>query len=126
MLPHIVVCAPEPHLSRAITLYLLRSDFDVWTASSADAAIERLESVQPRVLVVDLDMPAPQLARLLHAVASDTSEHSVQIVGLSQRPLDDVLDERYARVLTKPFSPRVLRRIVSELVGQPQALAPGV
>lgn len=122
MFPHVVVCTSEPHLSRALALHLLRSDFDVWTVSSADAAIERLESVQPKVLLLDLDMPAQQLARLLHALPAVAGGPFVQIVGLTQRPLDDVLDERYARVLTKPFSPRVLRKIVRELVNSQQAI----
>lgn len=116
MNPHVIVYAPEPHLTRLIALHLLRSDFDVWTASSIDAALDRVAKVAPQVAIVDLDIPAHQLERLLANLDSGTGLSRKQIIGFTHRPLDDALDNRITRILPKPLNPRVLRRLVSELV----------
>ncbi|MBI1346552.1 response regulator [bacterium] len=112
MVPHVIVCATEAHLTRALALHLMRSDLDVWTASSVPALIEQFDRVRPQILIIDLDLPEEQLARLWMPGGLLAEEPHVRVIGLTSRPLDDVLDVRYARVLAKPISPRMLRRIV--------------
>ena len=119
----ILVVDDEEDVSDLIREILTRDGFDVDTAVSAEAALERLESADYTLILTDLNMPGmggrgiyerllrdrPGLARRVGFVTGDTM--SPQARGF--------LDGAGRPYLEKPIAPVELRKLAHSMLGKP-------
>ena len=124
-MPTILIVDDEPRIAAIAGDYLRHAGFSVVTAETGAAGLERMRSVRPALVVLDLrlpDMDGIDVARALRAVSN------VPIVMLTARAEESDrllgLDAGADDYVVKPFSPRelvarvraVLRRSGAETV----------
>ena len=105
-MPHVLVVDDEPQLLRTMELTLVARGYDVTTASSGTAALRKVTSARPDLLILDLGLPdidGQDLIRILHP-----QEPMLPIIVLSARSgsQDKVtaLDLGAVDYVTKPFN----------------------
>jgi DNA-binding response OmpR family regulator len=124
-MPTILIVDDEPRIAAIAGDYLRHAGFSVVTAETGASGLERMRSVRPALVVLDLrlpDMDGIEVARALRAVSN------VPIVMLTARAEESDrllgLDAGADDYVVKPFSPRelvarvraVLRRSGAETV----------
>ncbi len=124
-MPTILIVDDEPRIAAIAGDYLRHAGFSVVTAETGASGLERMRSVRPALVVLDLrlpDMDGIDVARALRAVSN------VPIVMLTARAEESDrllgLDAGADDYVVKPFSPRelvarvraVLRRSGAETV----------
>ena len=105
-MPHVLVVDDEPHLLRTMELTLLARGYHVSTAVTGTAALRKVTTARPDVLILDLGLPdldGQDLIRILHP-----QEPTLPIIVLSARSgsQDKVtaLDLGAVDYVTKPFN----------------------
>jgi two-component system response regulator CpxR len=108
-MPTILIVDDEPRIAAIAGDYLRHAGFSVVTAETGAAGLERMRSVRPSLVVLDLrlpDMDGIDVARALRAVSN------VPIVMLTARAEESDrllgLDAGADDYVVKPFSPREL------------------
>ena len=108
-MPTILIVDDEPRIAAIAGDYLRHAGFSVVTAETGAAGLERMRSVRPALVVLDLrlpDMDGIDVARALRAVSN------VPIVMLTARAEESDrllgLDAGADDYVVKPFSPREL------------------
>jgi len=99
---------------------LRRAGFDVVRASNGDAALEELDRHNPRVLVLDINMPRRDGLEVLRIVRRNLERARLRILVLTAHAQADFA-ERARRdgaddYLIKPFAPKELIERVRRLV----------
>lgn len=132
----ILVVDDDPKTIEIIRLRLERDGFFVSSARDGQAALDRIRTDSPDLVVLDLMLPRIEGFDLCHIVRSELGS-AVPIIMLSARSTEDDkltgLELGADDYLTKPFSPRelsaritaVLRRTISQAPSQPAALSAG-
>ncbi len=128
MSPRILVVDDEPDLLELVRVSLVKAGFQVETAATGRAAIEKLEAAPPDLLVLDLMLPDvsgneicrkvrghPALSDLPVVMLTAKSEEVDRVVGF-ELGADDYV--------AKPFSPRELALRVAAVLRR-RAAAPG-
>jgi DNA-binding response OmpR family regulator len=131
----IVVIEDDPNIADLVDLYLRREGFRVVQASTGSAGLEAVAREQPRLVVLDVGLPADMdglaVCRTLRA------DSDVPVVMLTARDgeIDRVLGLELGAddYITKPFSPRelvarvraILRRSESGGRQRPRVLSVG-
>ena len=83
-------------------------------ASSAEEALEQARTVQPDVLLVDIDLPGMDGLRLVRELASRLPETAIVMltVSTSERDVLDAMRHGARGYLTKDLSPEALLRTI--------------
>jgi len=97
----------------------LESDFEVETCMDGKTAIERLKSIKPDIVVLDLNLPGMSGTNILTYVRGDNRLKKIRVILTTA-------DERQAESLTniadivllKPVSPTVLKDLALRLTGR--------
>src|SRR5687767_13145602 len=71
LMPRVLVCDDEAHITRTIALRLRKAGFVVETASNGEGALEALERNVPDLLISDCQMPGLDGIGLCHKVRAD-------------------------------------------------------
>jgi two-component system, OmpR family, alkaline phosphatase synthesis response regulator PhoP len=105
----ILVVDDEPHIIELTTLYLQNAGYHTETAIDGAEALEKITSVQPALIVLDLMLPKVDGWEVCRRTRA---ESNVPIIMLTAR--DDDIDKIVGLelgaddYLTKPFNPREL------------------
>ncbi|MDR3335504.1 MAG: response regulator transcription factor [Treponema sp.] len=114
---NVLIIEDVTELAELISLYLTREGFDIKTAETAEAALVILETWQPDLIILDLNLPGMDGFEFLHTYRR-TENTPVMIV--SARNSDEDLIAGFGHgadeFVTKPFSPRVLAARVRALL----------
>jgi len=97
---------------------LLGSEYQIASASTAEEALERIESFDPDVMLLDLRLPGMDGEELLHRVASNRpTVRVVVITGTAGPDAGARLCRQGARdFLQKPFGLGLLRERLEEVL----------
>ncbi|MEW6045680.1 MAG: response regulator transcription factor [Bacillota bacterium] len=129
----ILVVDDEPHILKAVSRRLERSGYQVDMAADGEEALEKFESFQPDLVVLDLMLPRLDGYEVCHAIRERSSTPIIILSARSEEP--DRLTGFWLGAddyLTKPFSlaelvlriQAVLRRARGEGVGERPQPAP--
>jgi two-component system OmpR family response regulator len=106
---HVLVADDEAHIRDVVQYALEREGFRVTLVESGTAALERIESLEPDLVVLDVMMPGVDGLEVCRRIRAKTR---VPILFLSARSdeIDRVVGLELGAddYLTKPFSPREL------------------
>ncbi|MFW5741090.1 MAG: response regulator [Myxococcota bacterium] len=123
-LPTVLVVDDEPSVLRAVQR-ILRDNFEVVTAESGNAALDKLASEDFGAVLCDLQMPLPDGADIYRRIKQSKphmASHFAFMTGgaLSSRATAflDEAEQMGIVVLNKPFDHRRVRSIVLELVSK--------
>ena len=115
-----VVVAEDDNLTALLTTEVLRrAGFSVVRASDGEAALEEVERLHPKVMVLDINMPRRDGLEVLRIVRRNLETARLRILVLSSHAQADV-DERARRegaddYLVKPYAPADLVERVRRL-----------
>ncbi|MEI6621084.1 MAG: response regulator, partial [Actinomycetes bacterium] len=115
-LPFVLVVDDEPEITRTIA-DMLRRDYQVLTASSAQEGLELLRANSVAVILTDQRMPGGTGAELL-AHALDVSPETTRILFTGYSDISAVIDAvnegQVYRYMTKPWRPDELRAAIGQ------------
>lgn len=115
-----VVVAEDDNLTALLTTEVLRrAGFSVVRASDGEAALEEVERLHPKVMVLDINMPRRDGLEVLRIVRRNLESARIRILVLSSHAQADVA-ERARRegaddYLVKPYAPADLVERVRRL-----------
>jgi two-component system, OmpR family, alkaline phosphatase synthesis response regulator PhoP len=122
MSAHILLCEDEVPILKATEFKLKKAGFEVECAEDGQAAWEAIERRLPDLLITDLQMPRLNGYELTQRIRDDAVTASLPIIMLTAKGYElaehDVVSKwGVVAVMTKPFSPRELLKLVEETVG---------
>ncbi|MCX7624744.1 MAG: response regulator [Candidatus Sumerlaeaceae bacterium] len=122
----ILVVDDDPDV-RAIILLALKDSFEVVTCTSGVEALERIDRLEPDLIVMDVMMPVLTGIETVRAIKKDARFSNVPVIFLTARTDNEAVREAM-RVggdfyVIKPFDPAALRTTV-EQVAQTHRLVP--
>jgi two-component system alkaline phosphatase synthesis response regulator PhoP len=116
----VLLCDDEVHVLRAAEIKVSQSGFEVRTARDGQEAWEAILQDRPDVLVTDLQMPRVDGFELIRRIRENPATRDLPILMLTAKGFELAHDEMaqkwgIAGVLAKPFSPRELVRMISQV-----------
>lgn len=113
--PLAFIVEDDPHLNQIFSL-ALQDDFSIESFADGDAAIAALSQTQPRLLLLDLNLPGQPGSGILARVRSDPNLRGVTVIlCTADHRQADTLRDQADFVLLKPVSPIQLRQLAARL-----------
>lgn len=128
MTQRILLCDDEIHILRAAEFKLKRAGFEVDIAGDGEEGWLRILEHRPDILVTDCQMPRLDGLGLIQRMREHEETREIPALMLTAKGFELCAEDLAARlnvlaVLAKPFSPRELLQIVTDvLAGQPVAI----
>ena len=127
MTVRILVCDDEAHITRTIGLRLRKAGFEVELADDGVAAWQAAEREAPDLLISDCQMPRMNGIELCRKMRNDYRFTNVPIILLTAKAYElptRTLERELgiSAVVSKPFSPRDLLKLVQLLTGSEELM----
>ena len=119
----ILLIEDEPNIAEAVRFILTRDGWRLDHWSEGSQALARIAQVRPRLVILDVMLPAQSGLEVLAALRADPRLAQTPVLVLTARGTAGrgaIVPEGADRVMAKPFDNDDLRRVVSEMLGQPQ------
>jgi two-component system, cell cycle response regulator DivK len=113
----ILIVDDNPHNLKLARVLLVGEGYEVRTATDAEQALELLDSYQPRLILMDLQLPGMDGLELTRRLKSDRTRRDIIVVALTAYAMKG--DEEKARAagcddyVSKPIDTEALPRIVA-------------
>jgi DNA-binding response OmpR family regulator len=123
MAKRVLVCDDEPYIVESVSYVVRRAGFEVLIAEDGETALATARREKPDLVFLDIMMPGLTGDEVCRRLKSDPSTRSIHVVILTARGQEE--DERRAmengadQFMTKPFSPRKLRAMLHQVLGEP-------
>ena len=118
----ILVVDDEIYIVHILDFSLGMEGYEVITALDGEAALEKVKSEQPDLIVLDIMMPKLDGYEVCKAIKgnADTAHIPVILLSAKGRNVDQKMgfDVGADDYITKPFSPRKLVERINQLLGQ--------
>ncbi|MHC5002507.1 MAG: response regulator [Planctomycetota bacterium] len=116
MAARILVVDDEPHILQVLALKLGEAGYEVQTAADGRRALELVREQRPDLVITDLKMPHVDGAELCHSLRDDPRTRDIPLFVLTARgyTLESYDLPEDIRVLSKPFSPKGLLKVIGE------------
>ncbi|MCO5100509.1 MAG: response regulator [Burkholderiaceae bacterium] len=117
----VLIAEDEPHIVESLSFVLSRSGYAVSSVLDGEAAMHRLRTDPPDLVILDVMLPRLNGFEVLKQIKSDPSLRSIPVIVLTAK--GQAHDRRMAEeigvdgFMTKPFSNR-------EIVDEVRRLAP--
>ncbi len=119
-MPKILIIDDEPDVRDIIRYNLAKEGYELETAENGLEGLQKVESFQPDLIILDMMMPGMDGVEVCHNIRSNSKNNHIVVCFLSAR------NEDYSQVaglesgaddyLAKPISPRVLVSKVKSLL----------
>ena len=122
----VLLCDDEIHIVRAAEIRLSQAGFAVRIAHDGQEAWEAILEDQPDVVVTDLQMPRVDGFELIRRIRANPQTKDMPVLMLTAKGFELAREEIMEKwgifsVLSKPFSPRELVRLIDLAIGAPAA-----
>lgn len=118
----VLVIEDEPNITEAVSFFLSRDGWNVFTHSNGHDAIDALENREPDIVILDLMLPGRSGMEILRDLRADTRWEGLPVIMLTARGHSRDRAEAEAagasRFMTKPFSNSEILEAVRELAPQ--------
>lgn len=116
----VLVCDDELYILESVTYVVREEGFAVFAAEDGDEAIDKARAERPDLMLLDILMPSKSGFEVCRALKADPATKGIYIILLTSLGQDRDVEEAYQsgadEYMTKPFSPRSLRRRLHELL----------
>lgn len=120
MAKSILIVDDEPMARTLLRLMLVRSGYEVIEAVDGYDALEKLRTILPDLVVLDVMMPGLNGFDVCTSIRDSSSTSRIPVIMLSAKTDSDSIDQGLAvgatRYLTKPVSPDELTRQVADIL----------
>ncbi len=117
--PSILVVDDESHIQHVVSLKLRNAGYLVETAADGEEALHAIAARIPDLIVTDLQMPYLDGIGLCRALLDSPDTNEVPVIVLTARGYalgEEAVELPNVRaVLSKPFSPRAILDVVSDI-----------
>ena len=119
----VLMCDDEIHILRAAEFKIARAGFDVRCAADGQEAWEAIQAERPDVLITDYQMPRMDGMQLIQRLRQEPALRDLPVIMLTAKGFEvspQELAEKWGvlAVLSKPFSPRELLRLVESIAAK--------
>lgn len=122
----VLVVDDQPHIVRLIQVNLEKEGFRVATAGDGLDGIEKVRSVRPDLVILDVIMPRKDGFEVLREMKADPELESIPVVMLTVKThnadIVEGLKEGAELYLPKPFHPKELVALVKRVLDDEAAL----
>lgn len=103
---HVLLIEDEPNIAEAMRFLLTREGFRVSHLAEGGAALDRVRSDRPDLVILDHMLPGMSGLEILQALRADPETRGLPVMMLTARGRDRDLAERAGadRFISKPFS----------------------
>jgi two-component system, OmpR family, alkaline phosphatase synthesis response regulator PhoP len=121
MMPkRVLVCDDEPYILEAVSYVVREEGYSVLTAEDGDDALRLARAELPNLMILDISMPKKDGNAVCQELKSDSATQGIYIIVLTAKGQERDMQESYKcgadEYMTKPFSPRSLRKKLHELL----------
>ena len=116
----VLVADDDPILHRLLELNFRVAGIEMESVGRGDDALARVAAAPPDVLVLDATMPGIDGHEVFRRLREEAATATLPVVFLSGRAPEEFAgyEDDHVRVVTKPFDPTELVRIVREAIGR--------
>lgn len=116
----ILICEDEPHVVEGLKFLLRGADRTIETAPNGRIGLERVRRQRPDLLITDVMMPEMSGLELVSQLRSEEATRDLPIIILTAKGVAQegtlAQDVWGAMLIGKPFDPKRLRQVVSEIL----------
>ena len=118
----VLVCDDEPYILESVAYIIEREGFEVITAEDGEEGLNLARKEKPALIFLDVMMPKMTGYEVCAELKKDPETKNIHVIMLTARGQDT--DEEMARdvganeYMTKPFSPRNLKKRIREILGE--------
>lgn len=117
----ILVADDEIHITQVVTLKLRNAGFEIITAGDGEEAFELACQELPALIITDLQMPYLTGLEMCERLRQNPATAEIPALMLTARGYSlapaDLAKTNIKKVISKPFSPRDLLKLVNEQLG---------
>jgi DNA-binding response OmpR family regulator len=110
MATRVLIAEDEPHIVESLSFVLSRDGFEVSSVLDGEAAIQRLHTSPPDMMILDVMLPKVNGFEVLKLIRSDPALRSLPVIVLTAKgqAQDRLMAEKIGvdHFMTKPFSNR--------------------
>lgn len=118
----ILIVDDEPNIVLSLEFLMQQSGFDVAVARDGAEALERMQSFQPDLVLLDVMMPVLNGFEVCQKIRENSAWNAVKIVMLSAKGRESEVNKGLAlgadAYVTKPFSTRELVERVAAMMAE--------
>lgn len=115
----VLVIEDEPNISEAVSFFLSRDGWDVFTHSKGTDALDAVENRVPDLLILDVMLPGRSGVDILRDIRADHRWSELPVLMLTARgharDKAEAEEAGASRFMTKPFSNAEILEAVREL-----------
>ena len=114
----ILIVDDNPTNMKLVRVLLASEGYDVRAAADAEEALNVLKEFQPRMILMDIQLPGIDGLELTRRLKSDPATRDITIVGLTAYAMkgdkERILDAGCDGYIQKPIDTRTLPQLVAE------------
>ncbi len=121
MTKKILICDDEPYILESVSYIAKQAGYDFITAEDGEQSVDLAIKEKPALMILDINMPKLTGFEVCERLKNDPETKDIFIIMLTARGQER--DERIGlevgadEYITKPFSPRNLRKRMDEVLG---------
>jgi DNA-binding response OmpR family regulator len=116
----VLVCDDEPYILESVSYVVREEGYSVLVADNGDDALRLARSESPDVMILDISMPNKDGNLVCQELKAGTTTGGIYIIVLTAKGQERDMQEGYRcgadEFMTKPFSPRNLRKRLHEVL----------
>ena len=116
----VLSCDDEPYILEAVSHVVQQEGYAALTARDGEEALNLARSEMPDLMLLDIMMPKKQGFEVCRELKSDAATRGIYIIMLTAMGQERDMERGYEcgadEYMTKPFSPRALRKRLHELL----------
>ena len=120
MMKKIIVCDDEPHIVEGVRYLLRQPDRTVIGVHSGQEALALIAAETPDLVILDVMMPGMSGLEVVASLRADpaTKQLPIIIITAKGQARDAAMAQEvwHATVVAKPFEPKTLRRLATEML----------
>jgi DNA-binding response OmpR family regulator len=118
----VLICDDEPYILESVSFIVREEGYEVLTANDGQEGLNLLRSEKPDLVLLDVMMPGKTGFDVCREVKADETMRKTYVILLTamgqDRDMEDGFQSGADEYMTKPFSPRSLRRRLHELLDE--------
>ena len=116
----VLVCDDEPYILESVGYVVREEGYGVLVADNGEDALRLARAEAPDVIILDISMPKKDGNLICKELKAGEATRGIYIIVLTAKGQERDMQESYRcgadEFMTKPFSPRSLRRRLHEVL----------
>ncbi|MGH9632167.1 MAG: response regulator transcription factor [Bryobacteraceae bacterium] len=119
----VLVCDDELYILESVSYVVREEGYDVLTAEDGEEGLRLIREQSPDLVLLDIMMPKKdglQVCKEIKSILNARGPYVILLTAMGQESdMEDGYQSGADEYMTKPFSPRILRKRLHELLDSP-------